>query len=105
MLPTVLVQWTIFHWSDSVFPLVASLEVASLHDTSAGEAQQSWVNVSQSLCDVATHAILTVFECVNREEAYMLKVNRIGRGEEDAKVCLVECAWGIDYHLILLPIA
>ena len=77
VLPSVLVERTVLHRTNGVLPLVAGLKVGSLHDTSTGETQQSRLHVGKSLCHIAAQSVLAVLECVDGEEAHVLKAHRI----------------------------
>ena len=61
--------------------------------------------VGESLSQVAAHTVLAVLECVDWEETYVFQVNRVCTCEIDAEVCLVEGAWRLYHHLILLPVS
>ena len=68
VLPTVFVQWTVLYRSDGVLPLIACGEVDTFHDAAAREAQQPGLLVGKSLGKITAHAVLAVFEGVDREE-------------------------------------
>src|SRR5574344_1765489 len=65
VLPAVVVERTVLHRSDSILPLVAGLQVCSLHDASPRESKQSRFHVGKSLGHVTAQTVLSVFECVD----------------------------------------
>ena len=67
VLPAVVVQRTVLYRTHAVLPLVALVERATLHDASAREAEDAWVQVFQGLGEVATHAVLTILIGIDRE--------------------------------------
>ena len=90
-MPTVLVERTVLNWTYSVLPLVASCEVCTFNDTSAWEAEYTWLKVVKCLGKILTHTVLVSFPSVYREEAHVLKINnRTATVEHDAESTLVD---------------
>ena len=86
VVPAVLVERTVLYGAYAVLPLIAALEVGTLNDTAAGEAEYARVHVEECLSKILTHAVLAAFPRVGGEEGDVLD---IGSGlvahEEDAE--------------------
>ena len=67
VLPAVMVQRTVLNGADTVLPLVALVQRATLYDATAGEAEHARVQVFQGLCQVASHAVLAVLVGIDGE--------------------------------------
>ena len=68
VVPAVLIERTVLHRAECVLPVVTSIEVGTLNDTSTGEAEATGFHISQCLHEVLTQATLAAFPGVDREE-------------------------------------
>ena len=67
IVPAVLVERTVLYWANSVLPLVASLKIGTLYNTSARETEHTWMHIEKSLCQVFAHAVLAALPSIGRE--------------------------------------
>ena len=74
VVPTVLIQRTVFHRTYRVLPLVASRQVRTLDNTSAWETEHTWAQLLKAFCQVLTHTILVFPVSINREEAHVFHI-------------------------------
>ena len=64
IVPSIDIDRTVLDRTDRVFPLVAGSLVRSLHNATAGKAEDTRFQFLQSLCQISTHAVRTVVECL-----------------------------------------
>ena len=99
VVPTILVERTVFRCANRVFPLITSLEVGTLDDTTAREAEYTRVKVFEIFYQVGTQAI----PVVGREHRNMIEVYALVAFEEDAHIALLQGLLGCELYAILLP--
>ena len=100
VVPTILVERTVFWCANRVFPLITSLEVGTLDDTTAREAEYTRVKVFEVFYQVGTQAI----PVVGREHRNMIEVYALVAFEEDAHIALLQGLLGCELNAILLPL-
>ena len=103
MFPAVLIQRTVFYGTYRVFPLITSCQVSTLHDASTREAENARMQVFQSLCQVATHTILTVLIGIDREQRHMLQTYFVSTVQEDAQFGMLQCFRSGQRNSVFLP--
>ena len=105
IVPAVLVNRPVLNRADSVFPLVTSLQVSTLHDTASGETEHSGMDVGEFLRKVFSQAVLMAVVGIGGEERYMLQVDDILRLEEHyAEAPLLEGFARLELYRIFLPV-
>ena len=85
VVPTILVERTVFRCANRVFPLITSLEVGTLDDTTAREAEYTRVKVFEVFYQVGTQAI----PVVGREHRNMIEVYALVAFKEDTHIALL----------------
>ena len=103
VVPAVFVQGTVLNGAHRVLPLIACLEVGTLNNTAAREAEHARMHVVQCLCQVLTHAVLATLPCLDREERNMLHISGSLAVAPHTQVCLVEGASWFDDSGVFLP--
>ncbi len=105
IVPAVLVNRSVLHRADSVFPLVTSLQVSTLHDTASGETEHSGMDVGEFLRKVFSKPVLMAVVGIGGEERYMLQVDGILRLEEHyAEAPLLKGFARLELYRIFLPV-
>ncbi len=104
-MPAVFVDRAVFNRADSVFPLVASVEVGAFDNAAAGEAEDAGFEVGEFLGEVDAEAVFMTLPCLFGEKRYVLEVygSSIGFYEEDAEFALAAVLVGCKGYLIFLP--
>ena len=100
IVPTILVERTVFRCANRVFPLITSLEVGALDDTTTRETEDTWVKVFEVFYQVGTQAI----PVVGREHRNMIEVYALIAFEEDAHIALLQGLLGCELYAIFLPL-
>ena len=103
--PAVAVQGAVLHRTYAVLPLVACLQVGTLDDTAAGEAEHAWVYVFQSLSQVTAQSVLTSLVRIEGEQRDVLQADGLAARQEDAQLSLLLSAGRPQRHGIFLPVA
>ena len=98
--PAILLCRSVFGSADSVFPLIAAVEVRSLHDAATGESEHTGTKGGKTLHEVATQTM----DVVGREEGDMLQIDRIFRTAQiDPELPLQDCSVGTQVDFIFFP--
>ena len=104
IVPTVLVERTVLYRTYSVLPVVAGRKVCTLDDTSAWEAEHTWLKLFERLCEILAHAVLMSLIRIHREERHVLQVSSHLRVAPYAQVRFVERLLSLERDSILLPL-
>ena len=104
VLPSVFIERTVLYRTYAVLPVVACRKVCTLYDTSAWEAEKTWLEIIESLREILAEAVLMTHPSVYREEGNMLYVDCYRRIEEYAESSLRICHSRSHYNFILLPL-
>ena len=104
VLPAVAVQRAVLDGADGVLPLIAGVEVGTFYDAAAREAEDAWVEVFQSLCQVAAHAVLPILIGVDGEQRHVLQGHRVGSLQEDAQLGVLQRLPGGQRDGVFLPL-
>ena len=103
VLPSVFIERTILYRTYAVLPVVACRKVCTLYDTSAWEAEETWLKVIQSLREILAEAVLMTHPSVYREEGYVLHVY-CDRVVEEYSESSLRIGHGRSHdYLVLLP--
>ena len=68
ILPTILVQRTVLYWSYRILPVITCIEVSTFYDTTTRKTENTWLQVSQGLCQIFAHSILTTHPSICWEQ-------------------------------------
>ena len=103
MLPSVLVKRAVLYRTYAVLPVVACRKVCTLYDTSAWEAEKTWLEIIESLREILAEAVLMTHPSVYREEGYVLHVY-CDRVVEEYSESSLRIGHGRSHdYLVLLP--
>ena len=84
IIPSVLVQRTVFCRANCVFPLITCSQISAFNDTTAGETEYARMQVGKVFYEVGTHTL----PAVCREKTHMVDVNTLAAFKENAEQSL-----------------
>ncbi len=84
IIPSVLVQRTVFCRANCVFPLITCSQISAFNDTTARETEYAWMQVGKVFYEVGTHTL----PAVCREKTHMVDVNTLAAFKENAEQSL-----------------
>src|SRR5688500_14241624 len=69
-------QFTVFYFSDSLFPLITCIQLTPLDDTTARETKEAGLHIGKQLHEVSTHSSVAIFPGIAREHGDHIDIDK-----------------------------
>ena len=102
--PDVKVGLTVLQWSDGMVPVVDIVQTLSMAHATTRESYEFGFKVGDDLCQILTKPVLTVHECLLREQTHHIDAALVFLQSCDGQTSLAAGLLSRKHCLILLPV-
>ena len=103
ILPAILIQRTILYRTYRLLPVITGCQIRPFHNTTAGETEDSRMNICQRLGQIFTKSVFMPFPGIYRKKRNVFQIYGSFRGKENAEHCFRICGTGFQNYLIFFP--